>query len=237
MFKESAFIKNANAEKFWRWFFFEIRRLRHFNTPTIFSNPEPIYDIQEIPFPGNESMASDLSDKSETFGFLGLPDPLGKTREEILDRWVQERVNSTSPFKISIDAGQRIYKTIKVSAFQRSNELEVTVETDYEPAFSIYRRILAAIDIWRAEQSEPTEMREYGHTTQANAPLATLSKLSEQEKNIFELVRAGKNRQDIADDLAIAVNTVDAHIQHISEKLCTTRVTKSIPQLRKWLKL
>ncbi len=62
-----------------------------------------------------------------------------------------------------------------------------------------------------------------------------LSQLSEREREVYRLVTEGQDRQGIADDLKLTASAIDAHIQHISEKL-GLKPTKSAKKLREWLK-
>lgn len=50
--------------------------------------------------------------------------------------------------------------------------------------------------------------------------------LTQREKEIAELVAAGKTNKEIAQDLVISQRTVDSHVEHILMKLGLTSRTK-----------
>ena len=81
-------------------------------------------------------------------------------------------------------------------------------------------------------------MRAFQHdTARANPDGKTpipglITRLSEREHEVLRLLAAGKQNQEIADQLCVAVNTVKKHVTHILEKLGAANRTEATARAR-----
>ena len=58
--------------------------------------------------------------------------------------------------------------------------------------------------------------------------------LSDRELEVLHLLAAGKQNQDIANELHMALNTVKKHVTHIFEKLGATNRTEATARAREF---
>lgn len=68
--------------------------------------------------------------------------------------------------------------------------------------------------------------------SQRNARVASVTRLSEREMQVLRLLAAGRQNQEIADELYLALNTIKKHVTHIFEKLGAANRTEATARAR-----
>lgn len=64
---------------------------------------------------------------------------------------------------------------------------------------------------------------------------ATIDKLSDREFEVFQMIGNGMTARDIAEKLALSINTIESHKRHIKEKLNLKNSTELVKNAVQWM--
>ncbi len=158
----------------------------------------------------------------------GIPSTAFASAEEFLTSWHPEmrgcvvldmRMTGMSGLDC-FDKLNELKSTLPVIFLTGHGDVPLAVNTLKKGAFDFFEKPLNDNElVTRIEEALALEAQKRKETATANSVNDRLSSLTAREKQIMELVMAGKFNKVIADELNISMRTVEVHRANLFEKM------------------